>query len=69
MRRLRNAISQAHAAASHANRTLSLADALIEELADGVKLKLVRVGDSTILDFLQGRVDELPIAIQLDIEE
>ena len=69
MRRLRNAIANANAAALHANITLSLADSLIMELKDGVSLKLVRTGEETIMDFVMGRCKELPIEVQLIIDE
>jgi len=54
---------------SHAHHTMGLAEALLADLHDGVRLRLVRVGDATLLDFLAGKVDSLPLEIRIDPEE
>lgn len=67
--RLRQAIAQANAAAAHADNTLSLADSLLMELKDGVRLTLVREGEGTLLQFLRGEIAELPIKVRIEVEE
>ena len=41
----------------------------IEELEDGVDVELERGGDATILDFLRGDADTLPIKLRIKIDE
>ena len=42
---------------------------LLEDLQDGVTLQLVRTGDATLMDFLSGKVSELPLSLRLVVEE
>ena len=54
---------------SEARISMSAATALLEEIQDGVQIKLVRVGNGTLWEFLRGRIDELPLRIEVAIEE
>jgi hypothetical protein len=49
-----------------ANVTLQAARDLLQTIQDGVSLTLVRQGDDSIMDFVMGRVDKLPIGIGVD---
>jgi hypothetical protein len=49
-----------------ANATLQAARDLLQAIQDGVSLTLVRQGDDSIMDFVMGRVDKLPIGIGVD---
>ena len=51
------------------NYTLWILQELLKDVQDGVHVKLVRVGDDTIMDFLLGRCDELPLEIEIDVRE
>ena len=55
--------------AAQANRTLADVRELIGELQDGVTLRFVRVGPNSIMDFVTGRCDELPIGVRVDVRE
>lgn len=63
----------AHATMGQAQFTLAAireaAVGLLEDLQDGVDVVIVRKGDATIMDFLQGKVAELPFALRLVIKE
>lgn len=63
----------AHATMGQAQFTLKAireaAVGLIEELQDGVTVQIVRTGDATLMDFLSGKVKELPLSLRLVIEE
>lgn len=63
------AAGQAQAVLAQASHTVSHADGLIDELFDGITLKLVKVGEASIMDFLTGKVDELPLAVRIEVEE
>jgi hypothetical protein len=65
---------------SNAHRTMNTAqgailsvqdvvEGLLEDLRDGVDVRIVKRGDASILDFLQGKVDELPFALRIVPEE
>jgi hypothetical protein len=69
MRRLRTLIDHGHASLSDAQLALALVRDLISDLQDGIKVKLVRSGDGTVVDFLVGRIDELPLQIVVDPRE
>jgi hypothetical protein len=44
-------------------------EGLIEDLADGVDIVIVRKGTATIADFLTGKVTELPFALRIVVQE
>jgi len=73
LRRLRGRLDamqgDAQATMGAARMTLAAAKALLEEIQDGVDIKLVRKGEGSILDFLAGKIDELPLRIEIAIEE
>jgi len=45
------------------------ATGLLEDLQDGVSIVIVRKGDATFMDFLSGKVNELPFALRIVPEE
>jgi hypothetical protein len=49
--------------------TLAAAVELIDDIQDGVTLTVVREGDNSIMDFVMGRCDELPIGIKVRIQD
>lgn len=63
----------AHATMGQAQFTLAAireaATGFLEELQDGVTVKVVRLGDASIMDFFSGKVKELPFSLQLVVEE
>jgi hypothetical protein len=44
-------------------------EGLLEDLQDGVDIHIVRKGDASIMDFLSGKVEELPFALRIVPEE
>lgn len=44
-------------------------DGLVDEMLDGITFKLVKVGDSSIMDFFSGKIKELPLAIEVVLKE
>ena len=46
-----------------------VAEGLLEDLRDGVSVVLVRKGDASIMDFLSGKVTELPFSLRIVPEE
>jgi hypothetical protein len=44
-------------------------EGLLEDLQDGVDIRIVRKGDASIMDFLSGKVAELPFALRIVPEE
>jgi hypothetical protein len=62
-------------AAVNADRTLDVlradARALMAEIQNGVTIRVIRDKSSphTIMDFVLGRCDELPIALKVDLKE
>ena len=44
-------------------------EGLLEDLRDGVDVRIVRKGNATFLDFLSGKVEELPFALRIVPEE
>jgi len=73
LRRLRGRLDamqgDAHQTMAASRVTLEAARALLEEIQDGVQIKLVRVGEGTLVDFFMGRIPELPLRIEIAIEE
>jgi len=73
LRRLRGRLDamqgDAHQTMAASRVTLEAAKALLEEIQDGVQIKLIRVGKGTLVDFFMGRIDELPLRIEIAIEE
>lgn len=49
-----------------AHFTMATARELLDDLRDGIGVKLVHTGEGTILDFLAGRIKELPLKIMID---
>ena len=62
-------------AAANADRTIDVlrADlrAMIAELQDGVTIRVIKDKSSphTVMDFVMGRCDELPIALKVEVKE
>lgn len=52
-----------------AQEVLDFAKAILAEIEDGVKISLIKEGDATIMDFILGKVDELPIKLKIDVNE
>jgi hypothetical protein len=46
-----------------------VAEGLLEDLRDGVSVVVVRKGDASIMDFLSGKVTELPFSLRIVPEE
>ena len=73
MRRLRGRLDAMQAEAQQtmgeAQLTLKALAALAEEVKDGVRLLLIREGDGTLLQFLRGEIEELPLRVKIAIEE
>ena len=81
--RLRDVIANANQKINQAGGTLSgidklvviaeafveNADDFVDELKDGIGVKFVRSGEGSIMDFVTGQIDELPISIRIDVEE
>lgn len=63
----------AHATMNQAQATIAAVKesvvGLLEDLQDGVAVKVVRTGDATIMDFLTGKVSELPFVLRIEPEE
>lgn len=72
-RRLRNRLDSLEAQASQtmsgADQLIAAGRALLEEVEDGFTLELVRDGSATIMDFLMGKVDTLPIKVRVCLGE
>lgn len=66
MRRLQRRLDQLQ---GDAHATMSVARELLHDLHDGVTIKLVNTGQGTVLDFLSGKIKELPIQIIVDPQE
>ena len=67
MRRLRKRLDSVQA---HAEGTLAALRDLAMDLQDGVTVRFVSTGcGHTVLDFLAGRCDELPIRIVIDASD
>ena len=52
-----------------AHNTMAVLRAVLQEFEDGIAVKLVRTGQGTILDFLGGKIDELPLKIIIDASD
>lgn len=63
----------AHATMGQAQGTIAAireaAVGLLEDLQDGFTVHLVRTGDATLMDFLTGKVSELPLSLRVVAEE
>jgi len=66
MPRLRRRLDQLQ---GDAHGTMAYARWVLQEFSDGVSVKLVRDGDGTIMDFISGKIDELPLKIIIDAED
>lgn len=73
MRRLRRRLDtmqrQASGTMGNANALIDMGKDLIEDIQDGVSIKIVRKGEHSIVDFLLGKCDELPLSIKIDLED
>ncbi|HUS38019.1 MAG TPA: hypothetical protein VMX74_01130 [Pirellulales bacterium] len=74
--RIRDLVANANEKVNKAGRTLTGFDilaekigGLIDETQDGFTVKFVRSGEGSIMDFVTGQIDELPISIRIDVEE
>jgi hypothetical protein len=62
--------SQAQHTMVNADRMIDLAKDMIDDIQDGVTVKLVRDPDQgSIMDFVTGKIDELPLKISIEIQE
>ena len=64
-----NAHSTMNTAKSAVLSLQDVAEGLLEDLRDGVSVVLVRKGDVSIMDFLSGKVKELPFSLRIVPEE
>ena len=62
-KRLNQLQANANKTMNSAQVTLGAFEALADELMDGVNFKLVRTGTATIMDFVMGKVNELPFTL------
>jgi len=62
-------IGHAHATMSDAQALLAFARDFLADVADGVEFSIVRTGDATVKDFLEGKVDELPLKLKMKVDE
>ena len=46
--------------------TMEAAQALLEAIQSGVTVTAVREGEGTIMDFVMGRIDKLPLGLYID---
>jgi hypothetical protein len=51
------------------NSLRSTALELIEELEDGITIRITKVGEGSVMDFLMGRLEECPIGLRIDLRE
>jgi len=68
-KRLNQLQGKANQTMNAAQATLGAFQALADELTDGVNFKIVRKGDASIMDFVMGKVDELPFQIRVEPQE
>jgi hypothetical protein len=61
--------NNAHSTMGEAKQMIAFAKGLIEEIGDGVDIELVREGEDTIMDFIQGKTNVLPFRLRLKIDE
>ena len=64
-----NAHSTMNTAKSAVLSLQDVAEGLLEDLRDGVSVVVVRKGDASIMDFLSGKVTELPFSLRIVPEE
>jgi|CXWL01.1.fsa_nt_gi hypothetical protein len=62
-------VNQAGGAINNLNELIDLVDIFVDELMDGVTFTIVRKGEGSLMDFLNGKIDELPIGIKLLVDE
>ena len=63
------ASGQIQRTSNNANELIDYAEALLAEMMDGVSVTLFRKGEGTLMQFLSGEIDELPIGIRLELRE
>ena len=70
LKRVAQAADSVNAAANAGRHTANRATHLLEEILDGFRLVLVRKPDEgTIIDFVMGKIDRLPIECQIEVKE
>lgn len=70
LRRLRSRLDSMQSQASNTMFSAQEALALVKEILkdveeDGVEISLIRTGEGTLIDFMMGRISELPIKVQI----
>lgn len=70
LKRVAQAAEAAKVAAQRGQVTADTATMLLEDVLDGFRLVLVRQPDSgSIMDFVMGKSDRLPIEVQVEVKE
>ena len=61
---------------ANANRTMfsaqdliAFAKVVLADVEDGFTIKLIRTGEGSVMDFVTGKIDELPIGVRIELEE
>jgi hypothetical protein len=54
---------------SQASSLMKDVAALIDDVHDSVRVRPVKDGEGSLLDFLMGRIDECPVSFVLEIRE
>lgn len=69
--RVARAADSVNAAANAGRHTANTATHLLNELLDGFRFKLVRdpEADGSVMDFVLGKIDELPVQVQIEVME
>jgi hypothetical protein len=52
-----------------ASRMMSEIVDLVDEVQDDIRIRFVKDGEGTIMDFLLGKQDECPVCLKVQIEE
>ena len=48
---------------------IAFAKAVLADVEDGFTIKLIRTGEGSVMDFVTGQIDELPIGVRIELEE
>jgi len=48
---------------------IAFAKAVLADVEDGFTIKLIRTGEGSVMDFVTGKIDELPIGVRIELEE
>lgn len=57
------------AARAEMGNAVELLRGFLEECEDGLEIQIVRRGDASIMDFIQGKTDELPFRLRIVARE